>query len=191
MADTLSLSQATQKFVLHWGEMGARWGINRSVAQVHALLFISERPLNAEEISQALGLARSNVSTAVRELQAWKLVRITHLPGDRRDHFMTPGDAWEMCQAILAERKRRELDPAIAVLKECLTEDRPKQERDGLATSRLRELLDLFETVDGFYEHTRTMPKDTLLKAMKLGKQMAALLDTALRRPPRDSRNKP
>src|SRR5512140_2017609 len=108
MAETLPLSEATQKFVLHWGEMGARWGINRSVAQVHALLFISERPLHAEEIAQALGLARSNVSTAVRELQSWKLVRITHLPGDRRDHFVTSGDAWEMCQAILAERKRRE-----------------------------------------------------------------------------------
>jgi DNA-binding transcriptional regulator GbsR (MarR family) len=191
MAETLPLSEATQKFVLHWGEMGARWGINRSVAQVHALLFSSERPLNAEEIAQALGLARSNVSTAVRELQTWKLVRITHLPGDRRDHFMTSGDAWEMCQAILAERKRRELDPAIAVLKDCLAEGRPRQERDGLATSRLRELLELFETVDGFYEHTRTMPKDTLLKAMKLGKQMAALLDTALRRPSRSSKNRP
>jgi DNA-binding transcriptional regulator GbsR (MarR family) len=181
MAETLPISDATHKFVLHWGEMGSRWGINRSVAQVHALLFVSERPLNAEEIAQALGLARSNVSTAVRELQTWNLVRITHLPGDRRDHFATSGDAWEMCQAILAERKRRELDPAIRVLKECLTQ----VESDGLAKTRLRDLLDMFETASGFYEHVRTMPKDTLLRAMKLGKQMAALLDTALRRPTR------
>lgn len=181
MAETPSISEATHKFVLHWGEMGARWGINRSVAQVHALLFVSERPLNAEEIAQTLGLARSNVSTAVRELQTWNLVRIIHLPGDRRDHFATTGDAWDMCQAILAERKRRELDPAINVLKECLTQ----MESDGLAKSRLQDLLDLFETTSGFYEHARTMPKDTLFRAMKLGKQMAALLDAALRHPTR------
>jgi len=182
------LPEAAGQFILHWGEMGARWGINRSVAQVHALLYVSDRPLNAEEIVATLGLARSNISTAVRELQSWGLVRIVHVQGDRRDHFVTPSDAWEMCQAILAERKRRELDPAIALLKECLAENKTKE---GLAQARLRELLELFETVSAFHDHLRGIPKDTLLKAMKLGRQMAALLDTAMRRLPRpNNKNK-
>ncbi len=122
MGDTAKLPSTASKFVGHWGEMGSRWGINRSVAQVQALLYVSSRPLHADEIVTTLGLARSNVSTAVRELQSWGLVRVVHLPGDRRDHFATVGDVWEMFHAILAERKRREFDPAVMLLRTCLAE---------------------------------------------------------------------
>jgi DNA-binding transcriptional regulator GbsR (MarR family) len=179
MEAKIQLSPAANKFIVHWGEMGSRWGINRSVAQVQALLYVSQRPLHAEEIAATLGLARSNVSTALRELQGWGLARIVHLPGDRRDHFATLNDVWEMFQAIVAERKRRELDPAIALLKDCLTEAKSKPGHEALAEARLRDLLSFFETTVGFYEEVRRLPKGTVLKAMKLGRQLAGLLERA------------
>jgi DNA-binding transcriptional regulator GbsR (MarR family) len=168
---TTSLPAAASRFVLHWGEMGSRWGINRSVAQVQALLYVSGRPLNAEEIVAALGLARSNVSTALRDLQAWGLARLVHVPGDRRDHFVTLGDAWEMIWAVVAERKRRELDPAIALLRECLGEGKSGDD------ARLKDLLELFESAAAFYEQVRDVPKAKLLKAMTLARQLLGLLD--------------
>src|SRR5258706_12811325 len=113
-----ALSPLQQKFVLHWGEMGTRWGINRTVAQIHALLFLSPRPLNAEEIASTLGVARSNVSTSLRDLQGWGIVRVTHLLGDRRDHFESMKDVWEMFRIIVAERKKREADPPLAMLRD-------------------------------------------------------------------------
>src|SRR5688500_3272438 len=116
------LSPTTEKFILHWGEMGSRWGINRTVAQSHALLYLSREPLNAEQISEALGVARSNVSTSLRELQAWNIVRVVHVLGDRRDHFESMKDVWEMFRAIIEQRKRRELDPTLALLRECAAE---------------------------------------------------------------------
>lgn len=177
MTAKLSLPPAASKFIVHWGEMGSRWGINRSVAQVQALLYVSERPLHADEIVATLGLARSNVSSAVRELQSWGLVRIVHLPGDRRDHFATLCDVWEMFQAIVAERKRRELDPAVALLRECLAESKGKGSHEALAEARLKELLGFFETAIAFYDQVRGVPKATLLKAMKLGRQIVGLLE--------------
>src|SRR6478736_3112940 len=116
------LTPVQEKFILHWGEMGARWGINRTVAQIHALLFISPKPLNAEEIAETLSVARSNVSTSLRELQSWGIVKIVHVMGDRRDHFESMKDVWEMFQIVLDERKRREIDPTLAILRECLAE---------------------------------------------------------------------
>jgi DNA-binding transcriptional regulator GbsR (MarR family) len=177
MTERLRLPPAASKFIVHWGEMGSRWGINRSVAQVQALLYISERPLHADEIVATLGLARSNVSAAVRELQSWGLVRVVHLPGDRRDHFATLLDVWEMFQAIVAERKRRELDPAVALLKECLAESHGKGSHEALADARLRELLSFFETAVGFYEQMRVLPKATLQRALRLGQGLTRLLD--------------
>ena len=105
-------------FILHWGEMGTQWGVNRSVAQVHALLYLSDRPLHAEEICDKLGLARSNVSTALKELQGYEIVRRTHVHGDRRDHFVAETDPWDLLMKIAAERKRREIDPTVALLGE-------------------------------------------------------------------------
>src|SRR6202453_4711475 len=117
-----ALSPVAQKFILHWGEMGTRWGINRTVAQIHALLYISPKPLQAEEISEALGVARSNVSTSLRELQGWGIVKIVHVLGDRRDHFESMKDVWEMFRVILDQRKKRETDPTLALLRECINE---------------------------------------------------------------------
>src|SRR6058998_1074084 len=118
----MELTPVMQKFILHWGEMGTRWGINRTVAQIHALLYLSRKPLHAEEIARTLSVARSNVSTSLRELQSWGIVRIVHVLGDRRDHFESLKDVWEMFRIILEERKRREIDPTLRVLQECVTE---------------------------------------------------------------------
>src|SRR5579872_4287863 len=117
-----TLDPTTEKFVLHWGEMGTRWGINRTVAQIHALLYLAPRPLNADEIVQALGVARSNVSNSLKELQSWGIVRLVHVLGDKRDHFESIKDVWEMFRLVLDERKKREIDPTVRVLKECISE---------------------------------------------------------------------
>src|SRR2546421_8416643 len=128
MIETMTpLSSVQQKFILHWGEMGTRWGINRTVAQIHALLFISPEPLPAEEIAETLEVARSNVSTSLKELQGWGIVKLVHVMGDKRDHFESMKDAWEMFRVVLDERKKREIDPTLAMLRECIAE----AEKDG------------------------------------------------------------
>src|SRR5689334_25059566 len=117
--NTVTLKPIQEKFILHWGEMGTRWGINRTVAQIHALLFLSPKPLNAEEIAETLGVARSNVSNSLKELQGWGIVRVVHVMGDRRDHFESLKDVWEMFRTITDERKKRETDPTLGILREC------------------------------------------------------------------------
>src|SRR5580692_6861634 len=141
----MELTPITRKFVLHWGEMGTRWGVNRTVAQIHALLFISPRPLDAEEISQTLEVARSNVSTSLKELQGWGIVRVVHVLGDRRDHFESMKDVWEMFQVVLDERKRREIDPTLAMLRECIAEAQGQKTHDPHTLERLEALRDFFE----------------------------------------------
>src|ERR1700748_2142446 len=116
------LAPVQQKFILHWGEMGTKWGINRTVAQIHALLYISPKPLHAEEIVEILNVARSNVSTSLKELQGWGIVKMVHVLGDKRDHFESMKDVWEMFRIVLDERKRREIDPTVAMLRECIAE---------------------------------------------------------------------
>src|SRR4030088_550954 len=116
------LSPVQQKFILHWGEMGTRWGINRTVAQIHALLFVSPKPLNAEDIAETLQVARSNVSTSLRELQGWGIVKLVHVLGDKRDHFESIKDVWDMFRVVLDERKKREIDPTVALLEECMSD---------------------------------------------------------------------
>lgn len=174
MAD---LSPTLQKFVLHWGEMGARWGISRTIAQIHALLFVSSRPLTAEEIADTLSVARSNVSTSLRELQAWGLVRNVHLLGDRRDHFQALKDVWEMFHLILDVRKRREVDPTLAVLRECVAEGRAGS-LDAESRQRLLELLGFFEMTTRWYEQVRRLPRPTLTKFIRMGERVTRLLDT-------------
>src|SRR4249920_2003231 len=124
------LSPVQQKFILHWGEMGTRWGINRTVAQIHALLFISQKPLNADDILQTLGVARSNVSNSLKELQGWGIVRRVHVMGDSRDHFESLKDVWEMFRVVLDERKKREIDPTLRMLRECIVEAEKDKETD-------------------------------------------------------------
>ncbi len=161
------LDPTTQKFILHWGEMGSRWGINRTVAQIHALLYISPDPLTADEIKEILGVARSTVSTGLSELQTWGIVRVIHVLGDRRDHFEVLGDVWEMFRAVLRERKRRELDPVLNVLRETISEIEDNGNGDLATREKMSELLDLFETASRLYEQADKLSTPTLVKVAK------------------------
>ncbi|HTM24079.1 MAG TPA: MarR family transcriptional regulator [Vicinamibacterales bacterium] len=172
----MAMTPIQQKFILHWGEMGARWGINRTVAQVHALLFLSARPLNAEDIASALGVARSNVSTSLRELQGWGIVRVTHLMGDRRDHFESLKDVWEMFRIIVDERKQREADPVLAVLRETAAEARKPGAADAYTRDRLADMLQFFELVTGWVEQTRKLPTPALVRLLKMGDKIGKVL---------------
>src|SRR3954468_7537581 len=140
------LTPLMQKFILHWGEMGTRWGINRTVAQIHALLYLSPQPLTAEEIAETLSVARSNVSNSLRELQSWGIVRIAHVMGDRRDHFESMKDVWEMFRTILDERKKRESDPTLALLRESVATSK-KAGADPYVRERLGDMLSFFESM--------------------------------------------
>ncbi len=172
----MQLTPVQEKFVVHWGEMGTRWGINRTVAQIHALLYIAERPLHAEAITQTLSVARSNVSTSLRELQAWGIVRVAHVLGDRRDHFETLTDVWELFRTILAERKRREIDPTIAMLRECVAESAKGGRRQAHTRQRIEAMLELFNTGSNWYEHVSRLPQRTLERFFKLGGRLPKLL---------------
>src|SRR5580704_6628410 len=145
------LPPTEQKFVLHWGAMGTRWGINRTVAQVHALLFLSPKPLHAEDIAATLVVARSNVSTSLRELQGWGIVRVVHVLGDRRDHFETFKDVWEIFRIISEERKRREIDPTLRVVAECVQEVKASPD-DEYTRERLESMLEFLTTMSGLFD---------------------------------------
>jgi DNA-binding transcriptional regulator GbsR (MarR family) len=172
----VTLSPVIQKFILHWGEMGARWGINRTVAQIHALLYTSPRPLNADDIVEALSIARSNVSTSLRELQSWGIVRVVHVLGDRRDHYESMKDVWEMFQTILDERKKRECDPTLAMLRECVTAAEASEPQDEHTKQRLQDLLEFFETTTSWYQQIRQMPRGAVIQFVKLGDKVRRLL---------------
>ena len=171
-----SLSPAAQKFILHWGEMGTRWGINRTVAQVHALLFLSDRPIAAEEIAQTLSVARSNVSTSLRELQGWRIVRSVSVFGDRRQHFESMKDLWEMFRVILEERKRREFDPTIAVVRECVTEAKKSGSTDAYAREQMEELLEFIVLLSALFEEFRSLSPNSLKGLVKLRGGLRKLL---------------
>jgi DNA-binding transcriptional regulator GbsR (MarR family) len=174
----MKLSAVQQKFVLHWGEMGTRWGINRTVAQIHALLYISPKPLNAEEIAETLNVARSNVSTSLRELQGWRIVKLVHVMGDKRDHFESMKEVWEMFRVVLDERKRREIDPTIAMLDECIREAGKGKETDKYTEERLRQLHNFFEKTTGWYEQISKLPPTALTKFMSAGDKVLKFLDS-------------
>lgn len=164
-----ALSPVQQKFVLHWGEMGTRWGVNRTVAQIHALLFLSRKPLTAEEIAETLAVARSNVSNSLRELQGWGIVKLVHVMGDKRDHFESMKDVWEMFRVVLDERKKREVDPTLRVLRECIAEAEGGKESDRYTEGQLRKLSEFFETTTSWYSEVRSWPTSALVKFVKLG----------------------
>jgi DNA-binding transcriptional regulator GbsR (MarR family) len=176
------LTPAQEKFILHWGEMGTRWGINRTVAQIHALLYLSPQPLHAEEIARLLSVARSNVSSSLRELQSWGIVRIAHVLGDRRDHFESLKDVWQMFQIIVEERKRREVDPTIAMLKSCEAELR-QGGGDSYTIERLEEMSEFFETTSALYREVSRLPAGTLRQAVKLKSRWKKLLGTGKAKP--------
>lgn len=165
----IHLTSVAQEFIIHWGKMGARWGVNRTVAQIYALLYISSSPLNAEEISETLSVARSTVSTGLRELQGWGIVKIVQVLGDRRDHFEAVGDVWEMFRKIVDERKRRELDPTLEVLREAVAELEDGDEENLYIREKLLEMLDFFETGTTLYEQVQKFPTDALVQIAKKG----------------------
>jgi len=171
-----TLSAVQQKFILHWGEMGIRWGINRTVAQIHALLYMSPRPLNAEEIALTLDVARSNVSTSLKELQGWRIVKLVHVMGDKRDHFESMKDPWEMFRVVLDERKRREIDPTLQVLRECITEAEADEDTDAYTEGRLKAMRDFFELTTAWYSDVREWPAQAVIKLVKLGDKALKLL---------------
>lgn len=157
-----TLDPITEKFVLHWGEMGTRWGVNRTVAQIHALLYLSPQPLNAEDIAKTLSIARSNVSTSLRELESWGIVRAIHLLGDRREHYQAMKDVWEMARVILDERKRREIDPTVKVLRECLRDVNGKGPTEAEMRERLKAMLEFVEMLTSLYAQMSRLPTGTI-----------------------------
>ncbi len=163
-------------FILHWGEMGSQWGVNRSVAQVHALLYLSRQPRHAEEICEALGLARSNVSNGLKELQSYQIVRRVHVEGDRRDHFIADADLWDMLMKITAERKKREIDPTIHLLGELAESLKGRPDVPNHVHERIGRMHDFIDNLAGWYADVRRLPKSTLVTLMKLGSRVARLI---------------
>lgn len=171
-----TLSPVQQKFILHWGEMGTRWGINRTVAQIHALLYMSPKPIHAEEIADTLSVARSNVSNSLKELQGWGIVKRVHVLGDSRDHFESMKDVWEMFRVVLDERKKREIDPTLDMLRTCVTEAEKDKETDEYTEQKLRELADFFEVTTAWYVQVRKWPTAAMIKFVKLGDKVLKAL---------------
>jgi DNA-binding transcriptional regulator GbsR (MarR family) len=170
------LTLVAQKFILHWGEMGTRWGINRTVAQVHALLFLSPRPVPADEIATTLSVARSNVSTSLRELQGWGIVRVVHVLGDRRDHFESIKDVWEIFRIVSEERKRREIDPTLRVIGECVGELKANPQGDAYTRERLESMLEFLTAMTGLFEEILRMPAGALKGVVKLRGKVVTLI---------------
>lgn len=172
----MKLTPTIQRCVLHWGEMGSRWGVSRSVAQIHALLFLAPGPLTADDIAETLAIARSNVSVSLKELQVWDLVSITHVIGDRRDYFQARKDIWEVLTTILDGRKRREIDPTVQMLRECAQESKRDAETPEQVKERIATMLEFLEEMTGWYDQIRDMPRPTLLKLMRMGTRVAKMV---------------
>ncbi len=172
----MHMTPAVEKYVLHWGEMGTRWGTNRTVAQIQALLYLSPKPLRADEIVELLSVARSNVSTSIRELQSYGLVRMTHILGDRRDYFESLHDVWELFRVIIEQRKQRELNPTLTMLRGCVSEIEGEKETDAVTKERVRNMLKFVETTSSWYEEISDIPTSTLTKLMALGKKITKLV---------------
>ena len=176
-AKSTKLPVAVERFILHWGEMGNQWGVNRSVAQIHALLYVSERPLTAEEISETLGLARSNVSNSIKELIGWKLVRKVPVMGDRRDHFEAETDLLIMVTRIAQGRKEREIDPASAALRACMADAEGDPRVSSVGRGRLLELQRFVETLNRWYEQMLGVPPAKIMTLIKMGSKVVNLLN--------------
>jgi len=174
----IELTPVMKKFILHWGEMGSVWGINRTVAQIYALLYLSPKPLTADEIGETLAVARSTVSTGLHELQGWGIVKVVHVLGDRRDHFEAMSDVWEMFRTIIRERKSREIDPLLAMLSESVAE---ADKDDAHVRAKLRAMLDSIEAGVTVYDQVEQMPTDVLIKIAKLGKNFGKVLGALLK----------
>jgi len=172
----MELTPIMQRYILHWGEMGARWGTSRSVAQIHALLYLSPQPLNAEEIAETLEIARSNVSMSLKELQGWELVQVVHVLGDRRDHFTALKDNWSVLMILVEGRKKREIDPTLALLRELAAEAGRDTRTPVEIKARITGQLSFMETLATWYEQVKRIPKPTLVALMKLGSKVARFI---------------
>lgn len=173
----MQLTPVMQRYVLHWGEMGQRWGVNRSVAQIHALLYLADEPLNAEEIAGLLTIARSNVSTSLKELQGWELIRLVHFPGDRRDHFEAKHDPWDLLMTVVEGRKRREIDPTLEMLRACVAEAETDKATPATAKAKMAAMKTFMEELTGWYEQMKDVPQPVLRKLLRLGARITAFLN--------------
>lgn len=174
----MTLTAAQQSFILHFGEMGSRWGINRTVGQIYALLYLSEDPLNAEQISTALGFSRSNISMGLKELDSWRLIRQQHLPNDRRDYFSTPEDIWEILRILAEERRKREVEPTLSMLRDVLMTP-PKGEQGDYAHQRMQEMYDLIEMLTNWHTDIKQIETTRLIQLLKLGAKIYKLYEMA------------
>lgn len=172
----MKLPPLTQRFVLHFGEMGSRWGINRTVGQIYALLYVSARPLNADEIGEALTFSRSNVSMGLKELQSWNLVRLIHQPNDRREYFQAPEDVWSIFRTLANERRKREVDPTLSMLREALMEQ-PGTAEDIHAQERMKQMHSFIELMTNWLDDVQKMDSETLVSLMQMGAKVQKLLE--------------
>lgn len=172
----MQITPLMEKYILHWGEMGTRWGVNRTVSQIHALLYLVPDPLNAEEISSLLSVARSNVSTSLKELQSWDLVQVSNVLGDRKDRFTVKGDTWEMLLTIIEGRKRREIDPILSMLRQCELEMEADKETPESVKEKIRTMSAFVSTLTGWYEQVSALPKGTLVTLMNMGAKVAKFI---------------
>ncbi|MCU0932585.1 MAG: GbsR/MarR family transcriptional regulator [Serpentinimonas sp.] len=171
-----NLSPLVRTFVSHFGEMGSRWGINRTVGQIYALIYVSQEAVHADDIAEALEFSRSNVSMGLKELQAWRLVERRHVPGDRREYFVAPGDAWEVFRTLAEERRRREMEPTLSMLRNAMLEEAASPE-DRYAQARMKEMHDLIELLTNWFDDVQRLDAETLAQLMKLGSKVHRLLD--------------
>jgi len=168
----MKLTPVSERFILHWGEMGSRWGVNRSVAQIHALLFLTGRPMAADEIAETLAVARSNVSNSLKELQTWRLVRVARMIGERRDHFETSKDVWELFRLIVEGRRQREVDPTLVALRDFLTS--PELEQEPKETiQRIQETLEFIETMNTWADEMLRLKPETLTRTLGVGARIS------------------
>lgn len=174
----LELEPQAERFILHFGEMGGRWGVNRTVGQIYALLFLSPEPLNAENIAETLGISRSNVSMSLRELQSWRLVQMVHKVGDRREYFETPKDVWEIFRVLVEEKRKREIDPTLTLLRGLLLEE-PTNEQEAYGQQRITDMLELIELATSWFDEVHRLPPDTIKSLMRLGSKVQKVLGVA------------
>ena len=176
ITDNRKLPPAVERFILHWGEMGDRWGVNRSVSQIHGLLYLADQPMTAEDIAETLGMARSNVSNSLKELLSWDLIRRVPVLGDRRDHFEAETDIWEVAARIAAGRKEREIDPSLAALRACVSDAATDPAMSRVAAKRLKDMLTFTELVERWYVQMLNVPRPRLIALIKLGEKIVSFL---------------
>src|SRR5437588_6868368 len=177
------LPPVVERFILHWGDMGDEWGVNRSVSQIHGLLYLAEEPMTAEDIADTLGMARSNVSNSIKELLSWNLIRRVPVRGDRRDHFEAETDIWEVFLRVAAGRKEREIDPALAVLRTCTADAERDASVSPTARARLKDMLGFIEMMERFYTQMLAVPKPQIASAIKLGARVLNFLPAGRKKP--------